>query len=72
MTDIATLNAYSASLRAALASGALRVRSPDGREVQYQTSDQLLRAIAAVDGEIAAASQTPPPRMRRVVTVRDF
>lgn len=54
-TDLATVEA-------ALATGALRVRYADGREVTYQNAADLLRVRATILGEIAAASATRPPR----------
>lgn len=62
-TDLATIEA-------AIAEGALRVKFADGREVTYQTAGDLLRVRAAIMADINAASATPPQRMTRVVHVR--
>lgn len=62
-TDLATIEQ-------AIATGALRVRFADGREVSYQSGADLLAARALIAAEISAASATPPARMTRVVHVR--
>lgn len=59
-----------ATIEAAIASGTLRVKFADGREVTYQNADEMMRVRSAVQGEIAAASAAPPQRMSRVVHVR--
>lgn len=43
-------------LRAAYASGTLKVRFADGREVTYPSGDDLLRRINTVAGELSRAS----------------
>lgn len=62
-TDLATVEA-------ALASGALRVRYADGREVTYQSASDLLKVRAMIIGQVNASAATPVPRMTRVVHVR--
>lgn len=62
-TDLATVEA-------ALASGALRVRYADGREVTYQSAADLLKVRATMVSQINASAATPTPRMTRVVHVR--
>ena len=59
-----------ATIDAAIATGALRVKFADGREVAYQTGADLLRARALIASEISASASTPPARMTRVVHVR--
>jgi len=59
-----------ATIEAAIATGALRVRYADGREVTYQSADELLRVRAAIQSDVTASSATPPARMSRVVHVR--
>lgn len=60
-----------ATAKAALASGALRVRFADGREVIYQTTQALIVAIQYMERELARfATATPVPRMTRVVHSR--
>lgn len=59
-----------ATLEAAIASGALRVRFADGRQVDYQSGADLLRARDVMRAEINAESATPPQRISRVVHVR--
>lgn len=54
-TDLATVEA-------AIATGALRVRYADGREVTYQDAAALLRVRAVILGEINAAASLRPPR----------
>jgi hypothetical protein len=45
-----------AALKEAYASGTLKVRFSDGREVAYPSGDDLLKRIRIVEIEIAAAS----------------
>jgi hypothetical protein len=59
-----------ATIDAAIATGALRVKFADGREVTYQTGADLLRARALIQSEVLAAAPSPPSRMTRVVHVR--
>lgn len=61
------------TIETAIASGALLVQSADGRRVQYQNVADMLRARDAIRQALTEASAaSPPDRMRRVVTVRDF
>jgi len=55
------------AVNTAIATGAMRVRFGDGREVQYQSGADLLRAKAAIEAELDASSASPPSRMTRVV-----
>lgn len=48
-----------ATVEAAIATGALRVRYADGREVTYQSAADLLKVRATIAGEVNA---TRPPR----------
>lgn len=59
-----------AAIETAIATGAMRVKFADGREVTYQTADELLRVRSAMMSDINASSATPPQRMSRVVHVR--
>jgi hypothetical protein len=59
------------ALRDALASGARRVRFGD-REIEYRSLDELQRAIAAAEVEIARNNGTPPVRQLRVSTQKGF
>lgn len=58
------------TIDAAIATGAMRVKFADGREVTYQTGADLLKARALIQSEVNADSATPPQRMTRVVHVR--
>jgi hypothetical protein len=58
------------AIEEAIATGALRVRFADGREVSYQSGADLLAARALIANEISASAATPPARMSRVVHVR--
>jgi hypothetical protein len=49
------------ALTAAYASGTLRVRFSDGKEVTYPTGDDLLRRIRIVAAELAASAGQPAP-----------
>lgn len=51
-----------ATVETAIATGALRVRYADGREVTYQNAADLLRIRATILGEISAGSANRPPR----------
>lgn len=48
-----------AILERAVASGVMRVRYSDGKEVTYRSTDELLRAIAVVKAQIAQAAGSP-------------
>jgi hypothetical protein len=50
------------TLATAIATGVLRVRYADGREVTYQSGADLRAALALVDAEIAGNSATATPR----------
>jgi hypothetical protein len=50
------------TVAAAIATGALRVRFADGREVTYQNGADLRAALALIDGELAGQSTTATPR----------
>jgi len=57
MADLATLQSELETLKRALRSGEKRVRyaGPNGeREVEYRSVDDLMKAIAATEAEIAA------------------
>ena len=58
------------ALKAAYASGTLRVRFSDGKEVTYPTGDDLLRRIRIVAAELAAASVGQPLPVGRFTTFR--
>jgi hypothetical protein len=47
------------TLKAAIATGAMRVRYADGREIQYRTQSELERALAMVEAEVAAPATKP-------------
>lgn len=55
------------TIEAAIASGSLRVRFGDGREVHYQTTADMLRARDAINEDILNNSAAPPSRMTRVI-----
>lgn len=58
------------ALAAAIASGVMRVKFADGREVFYQTGGDLRAAYELARSSVSAASAAPPQRMTRVVHVR--
>lgn len=58
------------TIERAIASGTMRVRFADGREVTYQSSADLLAVRSLIKDEIQASAATPEPRFTRVVTVR--
>jgi hypothetical protein len=57
-------------LKAAYASGTLRVRFSDGKEVTYPTGDDLLRRIRIVAAELAVASAGQPLPVGRFAIFR--
>jgi hypothetical protein len=56
-----------AAVEAAIATGALRVKFSDGREVFYQTASDLLLVRDAINEDIVSTSASPPSRMTRVI-----
>lgn len=58
------------ALKEAYATGTLRVRLPDGREVTYPTGDDLLRRIRIVEADLTAASAGQPVPVGRFATFR--
>lgn len=58
------------ALDRAIASGTLRVRFSDGREVTYQSLDAMLRARAVIAGGLAPASD--PAQRPGGVTVAEW
>lgn len=52
------------ALRAAIATGALRVRHADGREVQYRTLREIRETLDMIERDIAAGG---PHRSRSFV-----
>ena len=44
------------ALKAAIATGATRVRYPDGREIQYRSLDEMQRILRMAEADIAATS----------------
>lgn len=51
-----------ATIDGAIASGALKVRFADGREVTYQDIAGLMRARSLIQSDIASATGTPRAR----------
>lgn len=51
------------SVATAIATGAMRVRYADGREVTYQSGADLRAALALIDAELAGNSPTATPRV---------
>lgn len=48
------------ALKAALATGALTVRAPDGRMVTYRSVDEMLRTLARMEAEVGSADGVRP------------
>ncbi len=59
-----------AAVDAAIASGELTIRAADGRTVTYRSMDELLKARAVMQAELAAA--TPRPRAYPRHQLADF
>lgn len=49
-----------AAIDAAIASGELSIRSADGKTVTYRSMDELLKARAVMQADLAAASAATP------------
>ncbi|MCW3477356.1 phage head-tail joining protein [Limobrevibacterium gyesilva] len=61
------------TIEQAIATGALKCKFADGREVFYQTTTELLRARDAISQVLAGQAAAPPSRMTRVIHNRgDF
>jgi hypothetical protein len=58
------------TLKAAYASGTLRVRFSDGKEISYPSGADLLARIRTVEVELAAGITGERPPMSRVTTFR--
>ncbi len=59
-----------AAVDAAIASGELTIRAADGKTVTYRSMDELLKARAVMQAELAAA--TPRPRAYPRHQLADF
>jgi hypothetical protein len=59
------------TLETALATGALRVKHSDGREVTYHDAAALLRVLAAARADVAQASPSGFQRTTYAVFGRD-
>ncbi|MCW2406173.1 hypothetical protein M2336_002802 [Sphingobium sp. B1D7B] len=55
------------ALKSAIATGATRVRYPDGREIQYRTLDEMQRILRMAQEDIAASSSAGRPASRTSV-----
>ena len=64
------ISAFTA-IETAIATGTLRVRFADGREVFYQNTRDLLAARDAINQDLTAQSASPPSRMTRVIYSKD-
>jgi predicted lipid-binding transport protein (Tim44 family) len=47
------------TLKAAIATGAMRVRYADGREITYRSQAELERALTLVQGEVTGPDAKP-------------
>lgn len=47
------------TLKAAIATGAMRVRYADGREITYRSQAELERALTLVQGEVTGPAAKP-------------
>lgn len=53
------------TIRACIASGVLKTRFADGREVQYQSLDHLIAAERVISAQLTAAAQAAQGITRR-------
>ena len=60
------------NIERAIASGQLRIRLSDGSEVQYQSTEQLLKARAVMASALANGTAAPTVRRIRIFTSKDF
>jgi hypothetical protein len=60
------------TIERAIASGQLRVRLADGSELQYQSTESMMRVRSDIVDSLALASGTPTVRRIRVYTTKDF
>lgn len=58
------------ALKEAYATGTLRVRMPDGRDITYPSGDDLLRRIRMVESELAAGTSGRVAPVARFATYR--
>lgn len=56
---MAYTQAHLDAIDAAIATGALQVRNPDGSYVQYRDLDDMLRTRAVIAGSVAPATARP-------------
>lgn len=68
MATVAELIGFRDRLSAARYSGARRLRDQNGEEIEYKSDSEMARALAALDSEIAAASQRKPSSIIRFQT----
>jgi hypothetical protein len=59
------------AIREAIAGGVLSFRYPDGRQVTYQSLDDLLKAEQRISDAIAGSSPGAPRRRRRTPGYRN-
>lgn len=64
MATLAELTKMRADLFSARMSGARRFRDQNGEEVEFKSDAEMARALAALDSEIAAATQRPAHTIR--------
>jgi hypothetical protein len=58
------------TIERAIASGQSRVRLSDGSEMQYQSTEQLMKVRALIANDLASAS--PTVRRIRIYSTKDF
>ena len=58
------------ALKAAIGQGARTVRFADGRSLEYRSVDDQLKALAALEADLAAATDTPVVRRIQMTTDR--
>lgn len=61
-----------AAIDRAIKSGELRVKFADGREVQYRSMDELLKARALVQGEVGTSTGCKRVRQIRLYSDKGF
>lgn len=66
---MAFTQAHINALKAAIATGARRVRYPDGKEVEYRTLDEMQKTLLLMTNEVSPS--TAPARTTYATISRD-
>jgi hypothetical protein len=59
------------TIERAIASGQLRVRLADGSEMQYQSTEQLIKVRSLIANALGAGTASPTIRRIRIYSTKD-